>query len=224
MRREWEEAHKVTEELVEGPPSRRANATLTACPNGVSECKKYRIFSAKNPVESSLVHWRRILQRGRESCEYQCMGFLQNTLYLQYFYNDVFRYSPEKVSHPHFILHTPNNLTMNRMNGGNSYLRRAQALVLLMPLSAPRLGAESCSYLVGSGACCLKPHSNKRTLTGGEFSSLYQNSFHHYRDFWCFDVATHSWDRIDTKIRPTARSGHRYVPLLLYFLVLIGPI
>ncbi|TFY70722.1 hypothetical protein EVG20_g2262 [Dentipellis fragilis] len=34
MRREWEESHAVTEELVEGPPSRRANATLTACPNG----------------------------------------------------------------------------------------------------------------------------------------------------------------------------------------------
>lgn len=34
MQREWEEAHTVTEELVEGPPSRRANASLTACPNG----------------------------------------------------------------------------------------------------------------------------------------------------------------------------------------------
>lgn len=34
MRKDWEEAHKVTEELVEGPPSRRANATLTPCPNG----------------------------------------------------------------------------------------------------------------------------------------------------------------------------------------------
>ena len=34
MRKEWEEAHTVAEELVEGPPSRRANATLTACPNG----------------------------------------------------------------------------------------------------------------------------------------------------------------------------------------------
>lgn len=34
MRREWEDKHKVTEELVEGPPSRRANATLIACPNG----------------------------------------------------------------------------------------------------------------------------------------------------------------------------------------------
>ncbi|KAK7443217.1 Kelch repeat-containing protein 3 [Stygiomarasmius scandens] len=34
MRKEWEETHAVTEELVEGPPSRRANATLTPCPNG----------------------------------------------------------------------------------------------------------------------------------------------------------------------------------------------
>jgi hypothetical protein len=34
MQREWEEAHKVTEETVEGPPTRRANATLTACPSG----------------------------------------------------------------------------------------------------------------------------------------------------------------------------------------------
>lgn len=34
MRKEWEAAHTVTEELVEGPPSRRANATLTPCPNG----------------------------------------------------------------------------------------------------------------------------------------------------------------------------------------------
>ncbi|KAF7338310.1 Galactose oxidase [Mycena venus] len=30
LRVEWEEAHKVTEELADGPPSRRANATLTA--------------------------------------------------------------------------------------------------------------------------------------------------------------------------------------------------
>ena len=34
MQREWEAAHTVTEELVEGPPSRLASATLTACPNG----------------------------------------------------------------------------------------------------------------------------------------------------------------------------------------------
>jgi len=47
--------------------------------------------------------------------------------------------------------------------------------------------------------------------SGGEFSSLYQSSFHHYRDLWCFDIPTQSWDRIETKVRPTVRSGHRYV-------------
>ena len=47
-------------------------------------------------------------------------------------------------------------------------------------------------------------------ILGGEFSSLYQNTFHHYRDFWCFDITTRSWDRIETKVRPSARSGHRF--------------
>lgn len=26
---------------------------------------------------------------------------------------------------------------------------------------------------------------------------------------WCFDITTHSWERFDTKLRPSARSGHR---------------
>lgn len=34
MRKEWELAHTVTEETADGPPSQRANATLTPCPNG----------------------------------------------------------------------------------------------------------------------------------------------------------------------------------------------
>ncbi|GAA5857490.1 hypothetical protein JCM8547_009299 [Rhodosporidiobolus lusitaniae] len=32
FRAKWAEEHKVTEDIVEGPPSRRANATLTSCP------------------------------------------------------------------------------------------------------------------------------------------------------------------------------------------------
>lgn len=31
-------------------------------------------------------------------------------------------------------------------------------------------------------------------IVGGEFSSLYQNSFHHYRDFWCGMTLDHSLD------------------------------
>jgi hypothetical protein len=26
---------------------------------------------------------------------------------------------------------------------------------------------------------------------------------------WCFDIMSHSWERFDTKLRPSARSGHR---------------
>ncbi|KAL7277101.1 hypothetical protein ACG7TL_008946 [Trametes sanguinea] len=98
IQREWEEAHKVTEELVEGPPSRRANATLTPCPNG-----------------------------------------------------------------------------------------------------------------------------NHLWCIGGEFFSDdgKANSFHHYRDFWCFDITTHTWERIETKVRPSARSGHR-MAMWKHYIVLFG--
>jgi len=71
------------------------------------------------------------------------------------------------------------------------------------------LEAESCSYSVRDSefvSSC--PRAND--ALGGEFSSLHQTTFHHYRDFWCFDISSHSWDRIDTKIRPSARSGHRW--------------
>ncbi|OBZ65625.1 Kelch repeat-containing protein 3 [Grifola frondosa] len=61
----------------------------------------------------------------------------------------------------------------------------------------------------------------KLYLFGGEFSSLYQNSFHHYRDFWCFDISTHTWERIETKVRPTARSGHR-MAMWKHYIVLFG--
>lgn len=34
FQREWEVKHAVSEEVADGPPSRRANATLIACPTG----------------------------------------------------------------------------------------------------------------------------------------------------------------------------------------------
>jgi hypothetical protein len=48
-----------------------------------------------------------------------------------------------------------------------------------------------------------------RRACSGEFAALNQSAFHHYRDFWCFDIPTTSWERLETKIRPSARSGHR---------------
>ncbi|KAI0367424.1 galactose oxidase [Pilatotrama ljubarskyi] len=153
IQREWEEAHKVTEELVEGPPSRRANATLTPCPNGNHLwCIGGEFFSDDGKA---------------------------------HFYSDVYRYSPEKNEWRKFVSPT-----------------------------CP--GPRSAHAVVASPA-----GGGKLYLFGGEFSSLYQNSFHHYRDFWCFDISTHTWERIDTKVRPTARSGHR-MAMWKHYIVLFG--
>ncbi|PCH35134.1 galactose oxidase [Wolfiporia cocos MD-104 SS10] len=153
IKREWEEAHRVTEELVEGPPSRRANATFTPCPSGnYLWCIGGEFFSDDGKA---------------------------------YFYNDVFRYSPEKDEWRKFVSPT-----------------------------CP--GPRSAHAVVASPA-----GGGKLYLFGGEFSSLYQNSFHHYRDLWCFDISTHSWDRIETKVKPTARSGHR-MAMWKHYVVLFG--
>ncbi|KAJ7109361.1 hypothetical protein C8R44DRAFT_833876 [Mycena epipterygia] len=153
LRVEWEEAHKVTEELADGPPSRRANATLTACPNGNHLwCIGGEFFSEDGKA---------------------------------YFYSDVYRYSPEKDEWRRFISPT---------------------------CPGPRSAHAVAASPAGGG---------KIFLFGGEFSSLHQNSFHHYRDMWCFDIQTHAWDRIDTKIRPSARSGHR-MAIWKHFIVLFG--
>lgn len=58
-------------------------------------------------------------------------------------------------------------------------------------------------------------------LFGGEFAAPKGGSFHHYRDLWVFNISTHTWDRIETKVRPSARSGHR-MTLWKNFLVLFG--
>ncbi|KAL4068642.1 hypothetical protein V8B97DRAFT_1873062 [Scleroderma yunnanense] len=153
MRLEWEEAHTVTEEIVEGPPSKRANATLTTCPNGNHLwCIGGEYFSEDGKA---------------------------------YFYNDVFRYSPDKNEWRRFISPT-----------------------------CP--GPRSAHSVVATPAA-----GGKLFLFGGEFSSLYQNSFHHYRDFWVFDIPTHSWERIETKIRPSARSGHR-MAVWKHYIILFG--
>ncbi|PPQ88882.1 hypothetical protein CVT25_009117 [Psilocybe cyanescens] len=156
MRKEWELAHTVTEELVEGPPSRRANATLTTCPNGNHLwCIGGEFFSEDGKA---------------------------------YFYNDTFRYTPEKDEWRKFVSPT---------------------------CPGPRSAHAVVASPGGGGKLFLFE------IQGGEFSSLHQNSFHHYRDFWCFDISTHSWDRIDTKIRPTARSGHR-MAVWKHLIILFG--
>ncbi|KZT58008.1 galactose oxidase [Calocera cornea HHB12733] len=141
MQKEWEEKHHVTEETVEGPPSRRANATFTPDPNG-----NY-LWSIGGEYFSD---------DGKA-----------------HFYNDVYRYTPEKDEWRRYTSPT-----------------------------CP--GPRSAHAVVG-----MPQGGGKLFLFGGEFSSLNQTTFHHYRDLWVFDIPTSSWERIDTKLRPTARSGHR---------------
>ncbi|KAJ7063287.1 galactose oxidase [Mycena amicta] len=151
LRVEWEEAHKVTEEVADGPPSRRANCSLTPCPSGSPYLWAIggEFFSEDGKA---------------------------------YFYSDVYRYSADK-----------------------SEWRKFTSPICPGPRSAHAVAASP----AGGG---------KLFLFG---TSVNQNSFHHYRDFWCFDVQLHSWDRIETKVRPSARSGHR-MAMWKHFIVLFG--
>lgn len=56
---------------------------------------------------------------------------------------------------------------------------------------------------------------------GGEFASAKQTSFHHYRDLWVYSIAERVWEKVETKVRPSGRSGHR-MALWKHFLVLFG--
>ncbi|WFC97956.1 Kelch repeat-containing protein 3 [Malassezia yamatoensis] len=56
---------------------------------------------------------------------------------------------------------------------------------------------------------------------GGEFASTKQTSFHHYRDLWVYSIADRLWEKVETKVRPSGRSGHR-MAVWKHFLVLFG--
>ncbi|KAI5450644.1 Kelch repeat-containing protein 3 [Naganishia albida] len=44
---------------------------------------------------------------------------------------------------------------------------------------------------------------------GGEYANPSQTNFYHYRDLWMFSLKDYTWQKIETKKGPTARSGHR---------------
>ncbi|GAA5977570.1 hypothetical protein JCM11641_006867 [Rhodosporidiobolus odoratus] len=140
FRAKWAEEHKVTEDIVEGPPSRRANATLTADP--VTE---------------------RMWLFGGEYYDGQRVDM----------YADLYRYDPSKNEWRRFTSPTQ---------------------------PGPRCAHQVVGTVAGGG---------KLWIHGGEYSAPNQNSFYHYRDFWSFDLTTHQWERWETKLRPSARSGHR---------------
>lgn len=52
-------------------------------------------------------------------------------------------------------------------------------------------------------------HKNWMYIFGGEFSNPSLSQYRHYRDLWRLDIEDMSWERIDIRGGPTARSGHR---------------
>lgn len=52
-------------------------------------------------------------------------------------------------------------------------------------------------------------HRNMMYIFGGEFSNPSLSQYRHYRDLWRLDLSDMSWERIDIRGGPTARSGHR---------------
>jgi Domain of unknown function (DUF4110)/Galactose oxidase, central domain len=46
-------------------------------------------------------------------------------------------------------------------------------------------------------------------LFGGEFSNPSLSQYRHYRDLWRLDLQDMSWEKLDVRGGPTARSGHR---------------
>ena len=144
--------HRTSEEVAD-VPSRRANATLTAC-----------------PVSTNTL-W---LYGGEYFDGTSC-----------YFYPELYRYNTDKEE-----------------------WRKLSSPTQPSPRSAHQIIASP----VGGG---------KLWLFGGEYAALNQTSFHHYRDLWAFDISTRSWERFDTKVKPSARSGHR-MTLWKNFIVLFG--
>ncbi|KAL7412220.1 hypothetical protein BDY24DRAFT_352931, partial [Mrakia frigida] len=152
FQRDWETQHKVTEEISTGPPSRRANATLVACPTGnYLWCIGGEYFDGDKAA----------------------------------FYNDVYRYNPDKDEWRRFV--SPN-------------------------CPGPR-SAHACVTSPAGGG--------KIYIFGGEYASPKQTTFHHFRDFWEFDVTTHAWERLETKVKPSPRSGCR-MAMWKQWIVLFG--
>lgn len=64
-------------------------------------------------------------------------------------------------------------------------------------------------------------YKNYMYIFGGEFTSVSQSQFYHYKDVWRLNLDTNQWEQIQTKSGPSPRSGHRMV-LYKNFLVMFG--
>ncbi|TIB37986.1 hypothetical protein E3P86_01935 [Wallemia ichthyophaga] len=141
FQRDTQENTQVTEEILQNPPSRRANGTLTPDPSNA-----HLWLIGGDYYDGHRLHT----------------------------YHNVYRFDPAKGDSGEWREYKSKNAP------------------------APRSAHQTVFTAQGGG---------KLWLFGGEFAG--HSTFYHFSDFWCFDITTKEWDRIDTKIRPSARSGHR---------------
>ncbi|KAG0623069.1 hypothetical protein M758_3G146700 [Ceratodon purpureus] len=62
---------------------------------------------------------------------------------------------------------------------------------------------------------------NSLFIFGGEYTSVNQEKFHHYKDLWRLDLNTNVWEQLNLKGAPSPRSGHRMV-LYKHKLIIFG--
>lgn len=74
--------------------------------------------------------------------------------------------------------------------------------IVASPAPTPRSGAQM---------VCSAQNGGELYLFGGEFISPSQLQFLHFRDTWRFQLATKKWEKLNTPVGPSARSGHRMV-------------
>lgn len=139
-RAKWEAEHKMSEDVVDGPPSPRANATLVPC-----------------PVSTSL--W---LFGGDRYDGARIDMFA-----------DLYRFTPEKNEWRKFT----------------------------SPSAPSPRSAHACVASAQGGG--------QLWIFGGEYASPNGASFMHFKDFWLYSIAERSWEKIESRQKPSARSGAR---------------
>ncbi|KAK8390845.1 hypothetical protein O3P69_010516 [Scylla paramamosain] len=77
----------------------------------------------------------------------------------------------------------------------------------------PRSGHQAVAVARGGG---------QLWIFGGEFSSVTQSHFYHFKDLWVFHLSENKWEKVTAGGGPSARSGHRMTALGNQLLVFGG--
>ncbi|CAG0892096.1 unnamed protein product [Darwinula stevensoni] len=71
-------------------------------------------------------------------------------------------------------------------------------------------------------ACTVAQDGGQMWLFGGEFTSVSETQFYHYKDLWILDLKATVWKKIHAPGAPSSRSGHRMVHLKKLLVVFGG--